>query len=56
MRGGRGDLQNPWEVGDDLQRCFCKSLLPPPLSAPLDQHHLAQIEVFIVFTERLVST
>jgi hypothetical protein len=26
-----------------------------PLSAPLDQHHMAQIEVFIVFTERLVS-
>jgi hypothetical protein len=22
---------------DDLQRYFCKSLLPPPLSAPLDQ-------------------
>jgi hypothetical protein len=45
MRGGR----------DDLQRSFCKSLLPP-LSAPLDQHHVAQIEVSIVFTERLVST
>jgi hypothetical protein len=41
---------------DDLQMCFCKSLLPPPLSAPLDQHHVAQIEVSIVFTERLVST
>jgi hypothetical protein len=41
---------------DDLQRCFCKSLLPPPLSAPLDQHHVTQIEVSIVFTERLVST
>jgi hypothetical protein len=41
---------------DDLQRCFCKSLLPPPLGAPLDQDHVAQIEVSIVFTERLVST
>jgi hypothetical protein len=41
---------------DDLQRCFCKSFLPPPLSAPLDQHHVAQIEVSIVFTERMVST
>jgi hypothetical protein len=41
---------------DDLQRCFCKSLIPPPLSAPLDQHHVTHIEVFIVFTERLVST
>jgi hypothetical protein len=41
---------------DDLQRCFFKSLLPPPLSAPLDQPHVAQIEVSIVFTERLVST
>jgi hypothetical protein len=41
---------------DDLQRCFCKLLLPPPLSAPLDQHHVAQIEVSIVFTERSVST
>jgi hypothetical protein len=42
--------------GDDLQRCFCKSLLPPPLSAQLDQHHVAQIEVSIVFMERLVCT
>jgi hypothetical protein len=46
MGGGRGDLQ----------RCFCKSLLPPPLNAQLDQHHAAQIEVSIVFTEKLVST
>jgi hypothetical protein len=38
-----------------LQMCFCKSLLPPPLSAPLDQHHMTHIEVFIVFTKRLVS-
>jgi hypothetical protein len=46
MRGGR----------DDLRRCFCKSLLTPPLSAPLDQHHVAQVQVSIIFTERLVST
>jgi hypothetical protein len=41
---------------DDLQRCFCKSPLPSPLSALLDQHHVSQVEVFIVFTERLVFT
>jgi hypothetical protein len=46
MRGGRCDLL----------RWFCKSLLPPPLSAPLDQHRVTQIEVFIVCMERLVST
>jgi hypothetical protein len=40
----------------DLQRWFCKSLLPPPLSAPLDQHRVTQIEVSIVCMERLVST
>jgi hypothetical protein len=40
----------------DLQRCFCKLLLPPPLNAPLDQYHVARIEVSIVCTERLVST
>jgi hypothetical protein len=45
MRGGR----------DDLQRHFCKSPLPPPMSPPLDQHHVAPIEVSIVCTEGLVS-
>jgi hypothetical protein len=29
---------------------------PSHLSAPLDQHHVAWIEVPIIFTERLVST
>jgi hypothetical protein len=52
MGGGRGDLQNSWEVGDVI----CKSLLPPPLSAPSDQHRVTQIEVSIVCMERLVST
>jgi hypothetical protein len=28
----------------DLQRCFCKLLLPPPLNAPLGQHRVSQIE------------
>jgi hypothetical protein len=43
-------------VRRDLQRWFCKSLLPPPLSALLDQHRVTQIEVSIVCMERLVST
>jgi hypothetical protein len=46
MRGGR----------DDLQTHFCKSPLPPPMSPPLDQYHVAQIEVSIVCMEMLVST
>jgi hypothetical protein len=45
-RGGR----------DDLQMHFCKSLLPPPISPPLDQHRLAQIEVSIVCTKGSVFT
>jgi hypothetical protein len=39
-----------------LQRRFCKSPLPLLLSAPLNQHRVAQIEVSIVCKERLVST
>jgi hypothetical protein len=46
MRGGR----------EDLQRHFCKSPLPPPMSPPLDQHRVAPIEVSIVCTEGLVSS
>jgi hypothetical protein len=46
MGGGRGDLQNSWEVGG----------VPSPLSVPLDQHHVTQIEVFIVCMERLIFT
>jgi hypothetical protein len=41
MGGGRGDLQ----------RCFCKLLIPPPLNAPSDQHRATHIEVSIVCTE-----
>jgi hypothetical protein len=38
MGGGRGDLQNSWEVGGVICKGgLCKSLLPPPLSAPLDR-------------------
>jgi hypothetical protein len=44
MRGGR----------HDLQRHFCKSSLPPPMSPPLDQHRVTQIKVSIVCTEGLV--
>jgi hypothetical protein len=40
----------------DLQRWFCKSLLPPPLSVPLNPHRVTQIEVSIVCMKRLVST
>jgi hypothetical protein len=48
MRGGRGDLQNSWEVGGVICKGdFCKSRLPP-LGAPLDQHRVTQIEVSIV--------
>jgi hypothetical protein len=45
------------EVGktQDLPSKFWQTL-GDALSAPLDQHHVAQIEVSIVFTERLVST
>jgi hypothetical protein len=52
--------QKSWEVGGMIckvtfaNHSSCKSLLPPPLSSPLDQHRVAQIEVYI--TERLVST
>jgi hypothetical protein len=56
MRGGRKWFAKFMGGGrNDLQRWFCKSLLPPPLSSPLDQHHVAQIEVSIVFTERFIS-
>jgi hypothetical protein len=41
---------------DDLQIHFCKSLLPPPMSPPLDQHRVAHIEVSIVCTEGLICT
>jgi hypothetical protein len=45
------------EVGktQDLPSKFWQTL-GDALSALLDQHHVAQIEVSIVFTERLVST
>jgi hypothetical protein len=43
-------------VSHDLQRWFCKSLLPPPLSVPLDQYRVTQIEVSIVCMEMLVFT
>jgi hypothetical protein len=46
IRGGR----------DDLQKNFCKSPLPPPMSPPLAQHRATLIEVSIVCTEGLVST
>jgi hypothetical protein len=35
---------------------FCRSPLPPFISLSLDQHHVAQIEVPIVYTEGLFST
>jgi hypothetical protein len=48
---------------DGLQRHFCKSPLPPPMSlpldqhrVPLDQHRVTPIEVSIVCTEGFVST
>jgi hypothetical protein len=57
MGGRRVDLQNSWEVGDVICKGdFCKSLLLSPLSAPLDQHRVTQIEVSIVCIVRLVST
>jgi hypothetical protein len=46
MGGGRGDLQ----------KCICKSSLPPLMSLPLDQHRVTQIEVSIIYMEELVST
>jgi hypothetical protein len=39
----RGHLQNSWEVG--------AVLLPPPLSAMLDQYRVAQIEISIHYKE-----
>jgi hypothetical protein len=48
--GGRGDLQNSWEVGGVI----CKGDLANH-SAPLDQHRVIQIEVSIGCVERLVS-
>jgi hypothetical protein len=58
MGVGRGDLQNSWEVGGVICKgdFANKSLLPPPLSIPLDQHRVTHIEVSIVCMERLVST
>jgi hypothetical protein len=56
MEGGRGDVQLMRGGRDGLQMHFCESPLPPPMSPPLDQHCVAQIEVSIVCTDGLVST
>jgi hypothetical protein len=45
MRGGRGDLQNSWEVGGMICKCAFANH-SSQLSAPLDQHHVTQIEVW----------
>jgi hypothetical protein len=56
MRGGRSDLQNSWEVGEVIYKGAFANYSSHLLNAPLDQHRVAQIEVSIVYTERLVST
>jgi hypothetical protein len=57
MGGGRGDLQNVLlQNNPPTSHEFCTSPLPPSISLPLDQDHVAQIEVSILCMERLVST
>jgi hypothetical protein len=53
MGGGRGDLQK--YICKSSLPPLCTSPLPPSISLFLDQHRVAQIEVFIICTEGLVS-
>jgi hypothetical protein len=46
----------PLQIISPTSHEFCTSPLPPSISLPLDQHHVAPIEVSIVCTDGLVST
>jgi hypothetical protein len=57
MGGGRRDLQNSWEVGGVICKgVFANHSSHLLLSALLEQHCAAHIEVFIICTKRLVFT
>jgi hypothetical protein len=48
--------KSPLQITPPTSHEFCKSPLPPPMSSPLDQDRVTQIEVSIVCTKRLVFT
>jgi hypothetical protein len=56
MGGGRGFAKVHLQIIPHTSHEFCISPLPPSISHPLDQHHVAHIEVSIICTEGLVFT
>jgi hypothetical protein len=48
--------KSPLQITPPTSHKFCKSLFPPPMSSPLDQDRVTQIEVSIVCMKRSVST
>jgi hypothetical protein len=48
--------RSPLQITPPTSHEFCKSPLPPPMSSPLDQDRVTQIEVSIVCMKRSVST